>query len=593
MTKIRTGLVLGALATVFCAGAAFASGGTVKLKTDNGPDGYYYNALGNAAGRYCAFYNAGEFDINAVICGVRYAELDQSVVTAGVDGYTMGLDLRNEDPNAATYADLTGGGLIIAGDVNSVPSCSTTGNFRTGTYGGGAGIVDPLTSFLITMAQPANNDPAEGIDFCGILLDTNSVFANSTRSQGYAPGGATTSIGFNHFVEAVVFEPKEFDLNMRMTGSSRFAGDRGLPVQFARRNCTTGPDCKVDGTDGGSNAESDDFISGRFSIDNNTLAAPRPLNLIIEADRSVINPKLGPKDVTAFFKPIGGGGPIMNPVTFPNGRTLFKLEIKIAIKRKFLPLWPINLPFDVRLEDPNDANDVPDSESQALGLRSNTGYYDDDSHGGGFFFTQSPVLTGDALVTRFDAVDLPKTGNTLNVTGAQVVAGEFGASGLSGLDAFELRREDAVIARNPDLSPQGLFRNVGTLGDPGNADGITTGLPVTTVNVDFTNYVATPTNDALALNLFGLAYLSPGDTGASVTAVGSAGAGDVFIGNSATMLASTLPVSYFPQDDLEIRLDVEGELGTSASAPRTKVIDSVLREQGRAIAIEKGGRQID
>jgi hypothetical protein len=592
MSKIRTGLVLGALATVFCAGAAFASGGTVKLKTDNTADGYYYNALGNAAARYGAFYNSGEFDINAVICGVRYRERDQSVITAGVDGYVLGLDLRSEDPNAATYADLTGGGLIAAGDANSVASCSTTGAARTGTFGGGAGTADPLTSFLITMAQPANNDPADGSDFCGILLDTSSVFVNSARTQGYAPGGALASIGFNHFVEAVVFEPKEFDLSIRMTGSSRFAGDRGLPVQFARRKCS-GTDCKVDGTDGTGNDASDDFISGRFTIDNNTLAAPRPLNLIVEADRSAINPKLGPKDVTNFFKPIGGGGPIMNPVTFPNGRTLFKLEIKIAIKRKFLASFPVNLPFDVRLEDPNDANDVPDSESQALGLRSNTGYYDDNSHSGGFFFSQSPVLTGDALSVRFDAVDLPKVGNTLNITGAEVVAGEFGASGLAGLDAFELRREDAVLANNPDLSPQGLLRNIGVVGDPGNADGIATGLPVTTVPVDFTNYVATPVNAALALNLFGMAYLSPGDTGAAVTAVGSAGGGDVFIGNSSTLNAGVAPVAAFNQDDLEIRLDVEGELGTSASAPQTKVIDSVLREQGRVIAVEKGGRRID
>lgn len=593
MSKIRTGLVLGALATVFCAGAAFAAGGTVKLKTDNGPDGYYYNALGNAAARYVGYYMPLEFDINAVICGARYAELDQSVVTGGVDGYTMGLDVRSEDPNAATYADLTNAGLIAAGDPNSVASCSTTGAYRTGTFGGGAGIPDPLTSFALTMAQPANNDPGEGIDFCGLLLDTSSVFANSARSQGYSPGGAFTSIGFNHFLEAVVFEPKEFDLNLRMTGSSRFAGDRGLPVQFARRKCS-GTDCKVDGTDTSGNDASDDFITARLSIDNNTLAAPRPLNLIIEADRSVINPKLTPKDVTNFFKPIGGGPGIMNPVTFPNGRTVFNLEIKIAIKRKFLPSFPVDLPFDVRIEDPNDANDVPDSESQALGLRGSNGYYDNDSHAGGFFFTQSPVQTGDALSVRFEAVDLPKVGNTLNVTGAQVAAGEFGASGLPGFDAFELRREDIVLQRNPDLSPQGLLRNVGTLGDPGNADGIPTGLPVTTVNIDFTNYVATPTNPALALNLFGMAYLSPGDTGASVTAVGSAGAGDVYIGNSSTLLASTPPVSGFPQDDLEIRLDIEGELGTSASAPTTtKLIDTVLREQGRAIAVEKGGRQID
>jgi len=568
---------------------ALASGGRVKLKTDNGPDGYYYNAMASAASRYVSLYEAGDIEPEGVICGVRYRDLDASLTA----GYVLGLDLRAEDAAAPGYADLTAGGLIASGDPNSLRSCSSNASLRTATFGGGAGVSHPGSRFLVTMPQPANNTPS-GVDFCGILLDTSSVFVNSARTQGYFPGGSMQSIGFNHFVEVVAFEPTEFDLVIRMTGSARFAGDRGLPVQFARRHCATGPDCKVDGTDGTGNDETDDFITGRFSIDNNTLAASRPLNLIVEADRSVINPKLGPKDVTNFFKSIGGGGPIMNPVTLPNGRTLFQVQIGIAIKRKFLASFPVDLPFNVRLEDPNDANDIPDSESQALGLRPNSGYYDNDGHGGGFFFTRSPVLTGDALVTRFDAVDLPKPGNPLEVTGAQVVAGEFGASGLAGFDAFQLRGEDVVFPGNPDLSPQGLFRSVGSVGDPGNADGIATGLPVTTVPVDFTDYVATPTHPALAVNLFGLAYLNPGDTLSSVTAVGAAGPGDVFIGNSATLVANTLPMTYFTQQDLEIRLDVEGELGTGAAAPRTRGIDgALLREPGQYVPVEKGGRRVE
>jgi len=571
---------------------AFASGGSVKLKTDNGPDGYYYNALGNASGRYCSFYFAGEFDINAIICGVRVAELDQSVITPGVDDYFLGLDLRFEDPNTPTYADLTAAGLITLGDANTLATCSSTGAFRTRTFAGGGGVPDPGTRLLLTLPQPANNNPGEGIDFCGLLLDTNSVFANSTRSQGYFPGGPTTSIGFNHFAEFVVFEPMEFDLGIRMTGSSRFAGDRGLPVLFARRACS-GPDCRIDGSDGSPGNATDDFVTARLTLDNNTQEAPRPLDLIIEADRSAINPKLGPRDVTAFFKAIGGGGPIMNPVTFPSGRTLFNLEIKIAIKRRFLSSFPVNLPFDVRLEDPNDPNDVPDRESQALGIRPGAGYYDDDTHRGGFFFTQSPVRTGDALLVRFDAVDLPRPGNTLVVSGIEVVGGEFGASGLTGLDAVQLRREDAVLARNPDLSPQGLYRAQGTLGDPGNADGVQVGLPATTVLVDLTDYVVMPSVPGLAENLFALAFLNPGDTGAAVTAVGSAGAGDVFIGNSSTLNAFTLPVSPFPQDDLEIRLDVDGALSTAATdGRRTRRLEepSTLRAPGVFQALEKGGR---
>jgi hypothetical protein len=182
------------------------------------------------------------------------------------------------------------------------------------------------------------------------------------------------------------------------------------------------------------------------------------------------------------------------------------------------------------------------------------------------------------------------------VSGVDVVAGEFGTSGLAGLDAVELRREDAVLARNPDLSPQGLYRARGTVGDPGNADGVPTGLPVTTVLVDFTDYVTTPAVPGLAENLFAMAYLSPGDTGASVTAIGSAGGGDVFIGNSSTLLARTLPVQPFTRDDLEIRLDVNGALSTAAGAGRrTKRLDPLpeLRIPGVLHVVEKGGRIVE
>ncbi len=583
--NLRAGLVAAALIAV-TGSAAFASGGSIKRKTDGGADGYYYNALGSAAGRYGGLYGALEFDINAIICGMAHQELDQSVITGGVDDYTMAKDLRTTDVNAAGYADLTLGGLIANADANSVVSCSTTGASQTATFGGGAGVADPLVAFVLTSSQPANNDVNEGIDFCGIQLDTSSLFVNSARTQGPAPGGAQTTIGFNHFIEAVVFEPKEFDLNLRMTGSSRFAGDRGLPVMFSRRKCDTSLSvCSADGGDPGQGS-TDDYITARITIDNNTAAAPRALNLIIEADRAALNPKLTPKDITLFFRPIGGGPPIMNPVTFPNGRTNFNLEIKIAIKAKFLPLFPADLPFLVRVQDPNVTSDIPDSEAQNLGLRPNTGYYDNDSHAGGFFFTQSPVLTGDALNVRFDAVDGPKQDGSVAdeviMSGAQVVAGEFGASGLAGLDAFQIRREDPVVQGSPDLSPQGLFRTVGSIGDPGNADGIATGPAATTVTLDFTDITLDVLDPALYPNLFGMAFLNPGDTLASLTAIGSAGPGDTFVGNSSNTGAFANPVGNFNQDDIEIRADYDSGFGTIGQAVKTNQLDGAsVRENGK------------
>jgi hypothetical protein len=570
---------------------AAGSGGEVKLKTDNGPDGYYYNALGAAAGRYVAKYEAADIRMDGLVCGARRLDNDNSIIVHGVDAYTHGLDLRASDPNAPEYADLTSAGLLAPGDPNSLVSCSTGAASRTGTFGGGAGVPHPGFRFFITLAQPANNDPANGIDFCGILLDTSSIFANSARTQGYFPGGVKTSIGFNHFVEAVVFEPVDQDVSLRMTGSSRFPGDRGLPVQFARRRCS-GSACRISSMDPTDNNGTDDFITARITIDNRL--GPATLVLVVEADRSAVNPRLGPRDVLPFFRPIGGGAPVTSPITFPTGRTLLALEIDRVIARRLLARLPVSLPFQVRLEDPNDPNLIPDEESQDLGLRPNTGYYDDDTHSGGFFFTQSPVLSGDALCVRYDAVDLPKPGNALVVSGAQVVGGEFGVTGLRGLDAFELRREDTILPGNPDLSPQGLFRSQGTVGDPGNGDGIPMGIPVTTVSIDLTDYVATPQNPALAVNLFGLAYLNPGDTGAQVTAIGSAGAGDAFIGNSSTLHAGEIPVVPFASVDLEIRLDVEGELGTGAAGRRTRRIEgAVLREPGQYVLVEKGGRRVE
>jgi hypothetical protein len=594
---LRAGLA-GALLVAVTGTAAFASGGVIKRKTDGGADGYYYNALGAAAARYGGLYGAGEFDINAVICGIAYQSLDQSTITPGVDDYTLVGDLRLTDVNCPGYADLTLGGLITNQDSNSLISCSTTGASNTATFGGGAGTPDPLTAFVLTMSQPANNDPNVGLDFCGIQLDTSSLFVNSARTQGPAPGGAKATIGFNHFVEAIVFEPREFDLNIRMTGSSRFAGDRGLPIMFSRRKCDSSLSaCSADNTDTGNVATTDDYITARLTIDNNTPAAPRALNLTLCADRSVINPKLTPKDITNFFRPIGGGPGIMNPVTFPNGRTTFNLEIKIAIKRKFLGGFPVDLPVIVALTDPNNPNDVPDTEAQALGLRPSVGYYDNNSHSGGFFFTQSPVVTGDAINVKFAAVDGPKqdpaSTSEVNITGAQVVGGEFGASGLTGLDAFQVRTEDPVLEDNPDLSPQGLVRSVGTLGDLGNGDGIPIGVPATTVNIDFTNLVINPTNPALYPNLFGMAFLNPGDTLASLTAIGAQNNTDVFIGNSSTLGAFANPVGAFNQDDMEIRADYDGELGNSLNGDRvTKVLENAdVREFGKVRVATKSMRR--
>ncbi len=62
----------------------------------------------------------------------------------------------------------------------------------------------------------------------------------------------------------------------------------------------------------------------------NTTGSPVSRNLDICVDRSVFNPALGLKSITPFFRPCGGGPPIMNPLTLPTGATILKLEISSA-----------------------------------------------------------------------------------------------------------------------------------------------------------------------------------------------------------------------------------------------------------------------
>lgn len=595
------GLMVVALVGLLWGGEASASGGVVKFKTGGSIGGYYYNANGSGRARYCAYYNAGEFDGQAVICGIRTRPLDQSSVTPGVDDYILGGDVRSVDANHPGYADLSSAGLIALADVNSLVSCSRTAAPTTYTFGGGAGVPDPLTAFLLTMQQPKNNNPLEGLDFCGICLDTTSVFANAARTQSYSVADPPihASIGFNHYVEAIVLEPKFQDLNIRMTGSSRFPGDRGLPVMFARRVCDSDQfNCVVE-TGDSPVSTSDDFITARITIDNNTATAISA-NLTIEADRSRINPKLGLTDVTPLFRSCGGGGPIMNPLTLPAlSRTNLCFEIKTAIKRRFLGSLPVDLPFVIRANEAT-LGTLLDTEPRLLGLRQCAGYYDSDSHDA-FFFSRTPVCTGDALMVRYDAIDLQNRDNhpvTYRTAGAQIVGGEFGASGLAGLDAVEVRAEDPILAGVPDLAPTGLLRTVSAVGDPGNGDGIPFGPPATTVNVDFTEIVMIPGDFALATNLFAMAYLQPGDTAASVTAIGSAAGGDVFVGNSSLLhpFFGTL-VSRFTEHDHEIRLDHGGELGRPIGlrdGRKTKIVKrAVLRRFGEYIALDDDGSRIE
>jgi len=554
-----------AAALVVLSGAASASGGVVLLKTDNGPDGYYYNANGAESGRYVTVYRPQDTDPGAIICGARIRAIDMSQITPGIDDYTLGVDLRRRDPACPEYADLTTMGLIAFADANSLSSCSTTGLSRTVTFGGGAGVPEPQGGFTLTAVQPANRNPADPSDFCGLLLDTSSAFVNAARTMGVRPGAAPKqSPGANHFLEGFVFEPKPIDLGLRMSGSARFPGDAGLKVVFARRQCTVGvADCRRDSADqSGGTTTTDDFITAHLTIDNNT-PSPVLLDLTIEADQSPINPKAGLRDVTALFRPLGGGPPIMNPVGFPVARTIFNLEIRTAFKRSRLRMFPVDPPFIVTLSDPNDSQLVPDAEQDLLGLRPFAGWYDDGS-AEAFVVPRIPFTTSDAVATRYAAVDLPRPGNELLIDSVQIVGGEFGGSGLPGIPLIELRTEDPVLVMTPDLSPQGLVRRA--IGP------FPLGPPPTTIDIDLTDVRSNPPSFAFAPNFWLLAFLSPRAIGRGAGVVGIGADTDTETGvddNAFTKPGDGgTPVNPDCDSDYLMRLDTDPPAGFPITGPR-------------------------
>lgn len=547
-----------------------AAGGMVKLKTDNGPDGFRYVAGGSAAARYVTQYHPEDFATVSRLCGVRKRDLDP----VGAPFETLPIDLRREDPNCPGYADLTSAGLIADADPSSVQPCSTLATPTTATFGGGTGIPYPGGRVYVTASKPALVNQADDQDQCFFLLDTSGTVVNrDSRVQGLAPGGIkeVTPNAFNHFLELIAFEPNPI-LSLRVAGSSRFPGDPGLPVMFARRACDpSGSDCKS-APDGGT---TDDFITATFVIDNEIGRGPGTvaLDVRIDADRSVLNPKLGFKEVSRRFRALGGGPRLPGPFVIPQGtRTIIRTEVGFAIPSGFLGSFPVNLPFRARLTDANDPGMTIHESSAVLGIRPHPGYYDDDLLTAGYLISQTPVCTGDSLMVRFDGIDLPSTVKTVSIRGAEMVGGEFGGTSHPGIDAYELRSADPILPNAPDLSPRGLLRQVATVGDPGNADGLVFGPPATTMTVGHTDFVYFPASGVGSITLFALAVLNPGDTLTTTTAIGASSTAPVLVGHSSVVAKGSGPVFPIEDHDLAIRLQLEASasLETSRRTPSTK-----------------------
>lgn len=582
-TLYSAALVVSVAATALGSRTAFAAGGTVRLATDNTADGYYYGLGGSGSDRFITEYLAGSFDPGSVVCGVRVREQNQGNPPLG----TMLGDLRFEDPGNPGFPDLTAGGLVATVDASSVGTCSTSaGAPREFTFGSGAGVLAPASTVYVSAIEPAHGTGA--LDFCGVLLDTSGPARGSSK---FHSGGVFGSLTANHFVEARVFTPACVDLNFRASGSARYPGDRGIPVVFTIRP-NAGP------------TVTDDNITVHLAVDNGTGAAVSR-NIDICVDRSVLNPLLGLKKVTGLFKAVGGGPGIMNPVTLPSGRTILRLELTSASVKSDLgeivdTVGCINLPVVAFVDDPSvdagacvlDGSTCVDDESQILGLRHHPGTWDD-CEADGFQVVQVPNQPGDSFQLLGPVIDLPRVPYT--VSGLQVVAGEFGGSGLPGLDAVELRSEDPVFAGSPDLSAQGLLRSFGS------ADGVgevPAGPAPTEVTLDVADLFIDPTIvSGLETNFVIRALLLPGESSAVTAIATDDGPSDTLLGNSSFLASGLLPVTPIPGSNAMLRMVLDGEFGTLPNSGGGRVAlernpKAVLREAGKYIAIDRHGRLI-
>lgn len=549
--SVRTVVVAAGLAAALLTSAdvALASGGSVIRKTDGTFDGYFYALAGTGVDRYVTRYKPTDLDTQSIICGARVGEINPS----GIVGGPMRGDLRFEDPGSPGNPDLSPAGLIAFVDPTSIGTCSTNPNQpRTFTFGGGGGIPAPpgRTIFLSSLEPP--HGPGAN-DVCGLLTDTNSPISGDCS---FRSNGVFVRPPFDHFNEIIAFgvQPPAFRAGLAH-GKPRFPGDEGLPVYFARRPAA---DAALP------HRATDDVVSITIVLDNPGPLLPVVIDLSIAVDLSVIAPGKGMKEILRFFRTVGTGAPVINPITIPDGRTILRLGIPGDLPSRFQKRTPVNMPFVMTIIDHGSGNPIS-SRTDVLGLRSIAGIPDDSS--AELFVTAQPPPSqpGDALNVKHAAIDLPTT-VPYRVSGIELVAGEFDGAGLPGLDAVELRVEDFVFTGSPDLSPLGLLRSVGV------ADGIgevPTGPPPTTVTLDLPlDLPVDPTMPGGSPgDLFVSAVLVPGET-TPHTAIGADRTFETILPYSSATRGGVVPVVPDPQSNFMLRLLLNGEGGSFTGGRR-------------------------
>lgn len=314
---------------------------------------------------------------------------------------------------------------------------------------------------------------------------------------------------------------------------------------------------------------------GKTIVVENEGANPVSRNLALYADQSVVDSSKGYKKVTGLFRFAGGGAAIMNPIVFPPGRTVLRLEISAPsvltlVNRTVGSVGSVNLPVGVFLDDPAvdsapfvveadpDADLLVGGSSSTTGLRRRAGS-DDDGSAESYAIVQAPTMIGDVVCSRFAATLLPSA--PYAVTGFELVGGEFGGSGLPGLDAVELRSEDPIYNGFPDLTNAGLMRSFGARDGIGS---VPTGPPPTLVKMNITDIHIDPTGPfGLVPNLFVCAATLVGDfSGSGGTAIGVDQTPETLLGQSMVIDSGILPGTYDRSGNYMLRLFIDGDRAT-------------------------------
>jgi len=546
-------------------GSAIASGGSVKLVTDDTWEGLSYGLSGGGADVYITEYLRTDFDPDAIICGARVRGVDR-----GSGGF-LSVEVRPEDPGNQGYPDFSVAPIAAAGPLPCPASSATPVVFSFP----GAGFLLPSNArFYLTMTEPAH--PA-GPTGCEVLIDSNGPPRGRSKVRHAGSFGRLECA--NHFLEIIAFESRRVHVQLRPRGAPRFPGDLGEPVVYTER--PPGP------------GVTDDAVTYYIGVSNGTGGpVSRNLNLCLDAT------------------PIGGGpnvtitnllrdGPtcsigIMNPLTFPSGKTILVLQLcraatKTALRNRICgPVFgPRNLTTRALLDDPavdvvkcvlEGTSDV-DDVSKAIGLRCRPGVADDNTTEAALFvrpFVGGAAMPGDAVCVRFRIDDMPRV--PFMITGLQLVAGRFGPGPFTGFDAVELRVEDVFTPGCPDLTSSGLLRSAGVLDGLGSVAG---GPLPTVVTLPVAPLAFDPTVP-FAPNLLVVAHVASDEGANSQTLVCADLTTETLIGESAYLDGLAAICRPEPCANFMLRILIDGHAGPPSPPPAPGPA-FVVRQAGRIV----------